>query len=319
MPDSRPTEHAICAFVADLFPTDPPSVESVSDGVSTYVYRLQQGNDVSYLRVLPEIGARVSPEAHSHRLMRARGARVPDIRFIADHNPLLQRSVMITDAIAGRPVAESSLEPGVLHAVLFEAGRDLARLNSIDVHGFGWIQRHGAARMSLSGEHPTERAFAHAIQQEVQPLLDHLGLAADATRAAHELLRQPIGEFDASARLAHGDFDCSHIYQYQGRYSGVIDFGEIRGANAWYDLAHFRLHDGEQMPSVFPWLLEGYASVKPLPEDLDERLRTWSLLIGLRALARSVAKGAPAGEDARRHLRTAIQRDLAATLDATGC
>ncbi len=102
-----------------------------------------------------------------------------------------------------------------------------------------------------------------------------------------------------------------------GRYSGIIDFGEIRGANPWYDLAQFHLHDGEQMPPVFPWLRRGYASVTPLSDDLDERLRTWSVLIGLRSIARSIAKGASAGEDARRHLRAAIRRDLATMHDET--
>jgi hypothetical protein len=31
------------------------------------------------------------------------------------------------------------------------------------------------------------------------------------------------------ARLAHGDFDTTHILQVDGDCSGLIDFGEIRG------------------------------------------------------------------------------------------
>ena len=314
---SRPADDAIRAFVADLFPTTPPFVEPVAGGVSTHVYRLRSRDDVFYLRVLPEIGARFSPEADAHRLMHERGARVPEILFIEDHNPLLQRSVMITSAIKGAPVTESSLGPNALRAVMLEAGRDLARINSVRVAGFGWIQRYGMTQAGLRGEHPTERTFVHAIQQEILPLLDRLELCSDEIRAAHGLLRQPLGDLNVTACLAHGDFDCSHIYQHDGRYSGIIDFGEIRGANAWYDLAHFRLHDGEQMPPVFPWLLDGYASVNPLPQEIDEQLRTWSLLIGLRALARSVAKGAHRRGRAR-HLRAAIQRDLHALSHATG-
>lgn len=41
--------------------------------------------------------------------------------------------------------------------------------------------------------------------------------------------------------LAHGDFDTTHIYQDNGRYTGIIDFGEIRGADRWYDLGYFHM------------------------------------------------------------------------------
>ena len=311
MPQHRPADRAIRAFLAERFPQPLPHIETVTDGVSTHVYRLRSGDDVSYLRLLPEIGARISPEAEAHRLMRARGARVPDIRFAEDFNPLLGRSVMITDAIPGVPLTAQTLPPDTLRALFFAAGQDLARINSIDVAGFGWIQRYGSGQAGLHGEHPTERAFVADIQHEVLPLLDRLGLAADEMQLVRDLLQRPLGESSANGWLAHGDFDGTHIYQHEGKYSGIIDFGEIRGANPWYDLAHFRLHDGEQMAPVFPWLLEGYASVTSLPDDLGERLRTWSLLIGLRALARSMATGDTAAEHTRRHLRTAIQRDLA--------
>ena len=66
-----------------------------------------------------------------------------------------------------------------------------------------------------------------------------------------------------------------------------------------------------------PGCCEGYASITALPDDFQQQLRTWSLLIGLRSLARSIAKGAPTGEDTRRHLRAAIRRDLAAMHDET--
>ncbi len=199
MPHSRLPDHAIRRFIADLFPGAPPSVEPIADGVSTDVYRLRRGDDVSYLRLLPEIGARISPEAEAHRLMRERGARVPEIHYVEDHNALLGRSVMITSAIAGRPVTESTLELDTLRAVMFEAGRDLARINRVPVDGFGWIQRYGAARVGLRGEHPNERAFVAEIQEEILPWLDRLGLSLDESRAAQDLLHQSLGDPDATA------------------------------------------------------------------------------------------------------------------------
>jgi aminoglycoside phosphotransferase (APT) family kinase protein len=49
-------------------------------------------------------------------------------------------------------------------------------------------------------------------------------------------------------QLAHGDFDVTPIFQQDGAYTGLIDFGEIRGAEPFHDLGHFHLHDGEALP-----------------------------------------------------------------------
>jgi Ser/Thr protein kinase RdoA (MazF antagonist) len=120
-----------------------------------------------------------------------------------------------------------------------------------------------------------------------------------------------LGQASERAWLAHGDFDPSHIYQHQGSYSGIIDFGEIRGAGCWYDLAHVRLHDGELVPTpLLPWLLDGYAEVTPLAADLEQRLQLSGLLIALHALARSHARQRPGESDYGTRLRAAIARDI---------
>src|SRR5207249_1740511 len=110
------------------------------------------------------------------------------------------------------------------------------------------------------------------------------------TRAEIVELRTIINRLEAwldvqHACLAHGDFDVTHIYQEDGRYTGIIDFGEIRGADAPYDLGHFNLHDGETRPQpVLPYLLEGYSDVVPLPPDHEWRISLLSLLNGVSAL-----------------------------------
>ena len=112
------------------------------------------------------------------------------------------------------------------------------------------------------------------------------------------------------AWLAHGDFDVTHIYQHDGRYTGIIDFGEMRGAHQLYDLGHFNLHDGEVVPQrLLPALLEGYREVLPLPPDRERRISLMSVLIGVRALARNVRRQPPNAY--QRHLASAIQRSIA--------
>ncbi len=83
----------------------------------------------------------------------------------------------------------------------------------------------------------------------------------------------------------------THIFQSRGRYTGIIDFGEIRGGDCFYDLGHFRLHDGETIPQLLlPYLLEGYRDVAELPSDYEQRIALTSLLIGIAALARRLGR-----------------------------
>jgi aminoglycoside phosphotransferase (APT) family kinase protein len=66
------------------------------------------------------------------------------------------------------------------------------------------------------------------------------------------------------ARLAHGDFYVSHVFHRDGRYTGIIDFGDIQGSNGWHDLATFRLSDPDldsPEDAAVPHLEAGYAEV----------------------------------------------------------
>ena len=109
-------------------------------------------------------------------------------------------------------------------------------------------------------------------------------LATDELRVALTARFTRATADDPPSRLAHGDFDITHIYQRDGRYTGVIDLGEMRGAEPHYDLAYFLVQDpaGGKLPD----LLAGYAEVAPTPGDLDERLRRSAVVIVATQLCR---------------------------------
>jgi len=110
--------------------------------------------------------------------------------------------------------------------------------------------------------------------------------------------------------LAHGDFDASHIYQEDGKYTGIIDFGEIRGASHWYDLGHFHVRDGEALSyRGLPGLIRGYEESISLPPDYEQHIRFTSILINVRALARSLQKR-PANRYTQHQLQV-LREDLA--------
>ncbi len=284
------------------------SIERTEDGVSTQVYRLRRYGEVLYLRIAEERAGSFAPEVRIHSLLRTKGVKVPEVVYFEPFDETLQRSVMVTTEIPGTSAGYSRAEVDV-RAVLVEAGRDLALINGLPVEGFGWVKRDSVEAPCLRAEARTFRDWRLEGLDGYLELLGGIFLRQDEVNAIYHV----IDTFDTwletkDAKLAHGDFDATHIYQHRGQYSGIIDFGEIRGAEPLYDLAHFKLHDGETLPyKVLPHLLEGYGEVNPLPPDYELKIRLSALLIGVRALARSLSRP-PAPH--QRHLADSIRDDL---------
>ena len=134
----------------------------------------------------------------------------------------------------------------------------------------------------------------------------------DALRAVAGQERQrPVRR----AHLAHGDLDATHIWlDDHGRYAGIIDFGEMRGADRHLDLGHFLLHDrAARSVPLFEDFLAGYAEAAALAEDHRELIRRSAIMSGLRQLSLWLGPGRndpPASDRARR--RAAQLRSLLA-------
>lgn len=265
------------------------AVERMTSGGSTAVYRVTYDSMVVYVRVLPEANASFEPEALVHRLLLARGLRVPGILFVEPFNPLLERSVMGTTPIAGQAIGYEH-PPANAAALVRIAGRELAVLNGVEVQGFGWIRRDAEAAHALLGEYATHRKW---LGDEFGPAFMTLDqyqvLLPRDMQAVREALAEAASLFASDhAVLAHGDFDPTHIYYQGDHYTGIIDFGEIRGTHPLYDLGHFAIGSSDLLPA----LLDGYSEVSPLPSDARRRIDLSALLIAARRIGRRVARGA---------------------------
>jgi aminoglycoside phosphotransferase (APT) family kinase protein len=282
----------VVRVVATIFGSSLDSaIARMGEGHSTFVYRVRRGEMTWYLRVLPEEGDSFAPEARVHALLRERGVRVPDVLYWEDRNPLLQRSVMVTSEIPGQPVSRHAYID-TLPAILAEAGCDLARVNSVPVAGFGWIRRDASVGPDLEAELPSLRAFVlEEIEERLAFLADRRLLDVRQTDAIGRIIEARSDWLDApDAHLAHGDFDATHIYHDQGRYTGVIDFGEIRGADPFYDLGHFFMESRALLPPV----LAGYGEIISLPSDAMARIHFASIFIRIRRAVIDTQKhGAP--------------------------
>jgi aminoglycoside phosphotransferase (APT) family kinase protein len=270
-----------------IFPTARLAAEYVPESHSTEVYRVWRDDEVLYFRVLPELAASFAPEAYVHEVARKQGLHVPRAIYYEHNNATFQRSLMLTTAIPGCALGYRPRSPQAPQIVR-QAGCELAILNRIPVCGFGWIKRDQAHVDELHAECDS---YAAGLLPDLEAALEALAqsalLSVRDLQAVRSAMDEAVALFGGEpAYLAHGDFDVTHIYHQDGRYSGIIDFGEIRGANQLYDLGHFQIENADLLPD----LLEGYADVVTLPADYMRRILLNGLLIAVRRLGRGLAR-----------------------------
>ena len=257
-------------------------IERAPGGMSTPVYRLQRGGESLYLRMSEVPGGSMHAEAAVHEHLRAAGVSVPEA-IAVDDGPEISRGVMLVRGVEGEPLRDVD---GIDRApILRAAGRDLAMMNAVAVDGFGWIRRDEPAWPPRAMD-ATYEAFVNGGTASLTVLADRL-----PTREARRALEVRFGEArsdDPPSRFAHGDFDATHIFQRDGRYTAVIDLGEMRGAERHYDLAYFLVQD--PAGAMLGDLLAGYAEVAVLPGDLATRLRRSATVIVATQLSRWIER-----------------------------
>lgn len=255
------------------------------DGVSTQVYRIWRGAEVFYLRIAEEPEENLETEAELHRRLRDLGVKVADIVHVEPFDPEVGRSIMVTTEIPGVSLAEMP-SPAAAAAIVEQAGADLAVINQIPVDGFGFIRRRDR-RWPMQAQYRQHESFLVSFLPQPWPgplasWFDSAGLTL-----LENLVEQERATRRTTAFLQHGDFDVTPIFCAGNRYTGLIDFGEIRGAEPLFDLGHFLLHDQETVPgTLLPALLRGYQQRQPLPPDHREAIHRSAILLGLRQLCR---------------------------------
>jgi hypothetical protein len=274
------------AVVADrwLAGAGPPCVEATRHGGTGDVFRVSRNGDTLYVRLAEDIGEGMAVEAWVHEELRRRGARVPDVVAIEPVSERLGRGALVVTEMPGRPLSTvQQIAPETLRDVLLQAGRDAGIISHVRVEGFGFVSRDSAP--PLRADLPSTRAlmldpFPAMLGRLEGGVLDR-GVAdrARAVIAAHGSLLD-----GSESRLAHGDFDATHIYVDGDRYAGIIDFGEMRGAPPLFDVGHFAAHGGQMDASALPSLLAGYAQRTELPAEHEVMIPLIALVVALRQL-----------------------------------
>jgi Ser/Thr protein kinase RdoA (MazF antagonist) len=260
------------------------SVARTPAGIAAQVYRVQTASRVVYVRIAEDEHEDLSVDAAVLEHLAALGLRVPQVIHVDPFNQAVGRSVLIMSEIAGQPLADCRSQRAA-RRVARAAGRELAVLNGVAVQGFGWVRRQPPA-WPLRATSSTYAEFVTSYLPDPWPgPLGALFTVAELERLWALVDRERRREL-AGARLAHGDFDSTAIFQRDGDYSGLIDFGEIRGTEPLFDLGHFHLWEHPRTPlPLWEALLAGYSEVAALPTGHEELVARSATLLGLRQLA----------------------------------
>ncbi|WBW94992.1 phosphotransferase enzyme family protein [Oceanirhabdus sp. W0125-5] len=236
-----------------------------------------------YLRFLPE-DASFATEVLAHNALFDAGVNVPRVIGFEDKNEETGLSFMLVDEIPGICIEDSGPQADYSD-ILREAGRQLARIHSIPVDGFGWINK--GSYDALKGEkHSFDEYFSEHMENDLEALHQYPFSDEERTQIRELMMTARKMLNVEKAVLVHGDFDISHIFHTEGSYSGIIDFGDIRGNNRLYDLATFV--GFYQARRLYSYLLEGYCEIAHLTDEDLYATELMALFIILRFLGRKV-------------------------------
>lgn len=275
---------SIVEKVAEKYLNNIISIEPIYKGASTYVYRIATKSKIYYIRFLPE-DASFATEVLVHNTLYNAGVKVPKVIEFEDKNSETGLSVMLVDEIPGVCIEDSPPQSD-FKDILNDAGRQLALIHSIPVDGFGWIDKK--SHNTLRGENQSFAEYFNEYLKSDLLSLNQYPFTNKEKILIKDLMIKARKMLDIEkAVLVHGDFDISHIFHTEGSYSGIIDFGEIRGNNRLYDLATFI--GFYQDRELFSFLLQGYYEISPLTDNDLYATELMALFIILRFLGKKVS------------------------------
>jgi aminoglycoside phosphotransferase len=256
------------------------SIIPTEEGFSTEVFKLVKSNSILYLRILPQ-KENSEVQYTVHQLLLKKNVKVPGVTYLKRKAELFDsRDVMIVEEIKGKSVleTESELSNTQKCEILKEAGKELAKVNMVEVSGCGDIV--DVKNNILIGDCKSYKEYTlDRIPSKLENLVVNKILEKEIADKISKYLSQneELLNIGKTSFLSHGDFSLEHVFQNNGEYSGIIDFGDIRGTSKYHDMAHVYTFYNE----YFEDLIKGYEEVYKLPEDYMKYVFIEALVFGI--------------------------------------
>lgn len=279
------TEDQIVLLVSKHLPTI-QKIEPVEQGFSTTVWKITSDTKITYLRVLTEISESVIPEQIALTSAIYKKCKVPELIIADESKRTIPYSYILITEIKGIAIS-NDLKSDLLNSILFEVGKDLAKINTIPTHLFGYRDKHATKlNNTITGKYQTARNLVDdLLKNGIQPYLDQKYISQDlATNIINYLNNNFERCISNKSYLHHGDFDLVHIFHNNEQYTGIIDFGDVRSDDIAYDLAHFAIYNSNLFQPLFDGWYSQYCleTNNPLPQQIiKEKIEYQKLCIAL--------------------------------------
>lgn len=207
----------------------------------------------------------LSAEAWACERVRAVGVTVPEIIAFESSAADLPRPFILMRRLPGAGLDSAP------HDAFVEAGRQLRLVHSNRADGYGFLADSTPADGGLpvddelTGSHERWSAFTDEAPNCLEELVARQVITrdlAERVRTALDLFA-PAVRFDQPGVLLHGDLKPPHVFSEDGRFVGLIDWGDVAVGDPRYDLARFSIN----APAALVPLLDGYGL------ELDDELR----------------------------------------------
>lgn len=270
--------------IKDFIKTVPMFVEyevfEIEGGISTDIFKLVDEKSELFLRIAPD-GENMSTEAMIHTLALEAGVSVPKCVYYEDFNKQLGKSFMITNKMPGFPVTSLAENR---EQIIVSAGKDLAKLHTITVEGFGWLDVKTSNCKKIMGSFDSYSQFIFDgvdILGRLSFLNEESILSNTVCNNIEGFLLQNKDKLSLEqAVLSHSDLSNEHIFFDRDSYTGLIDFGDASAMSRYYDLAKYSLNE----PEDYQFLIEGYTKVESLPDSYEEYIKLESAILTIRTL-----------------------------------
>jgi Ser/Thr protein kinase RdoA (MazF antagonist) len=259
--------------------SDIVSIEYVDQGISSDVFRVETAKGlIIFLRFVNE-NENASLEFGVYKKLRDLGVKVPKPIYYEDFAEHFGgRSFMILGKLDGMSLSDRFVDK----EILYEAAQDLRKVHSIKIEKFGSINRGIDAPRTLTGFKDSYKEYClNNLEDRIKNIVENSLLSTEKSEQILSYIIQKQELLDVStSHLIHGDLNPEHIFSNDNKYSGIIDFGDMKGASRYHDLVNYWFTTDQHYQD----LEDGYFLNHKRPENFDETMKLERLVFVIRKI-----------------------------------